>query len=97
VSGSDSGSYPVTGFCVSGAERSGSIFRVYYSVICSAGRRQFGRPGHGWEVSIKMDLKLIKWSVLNWVNVAQDKDQWPALYEHGSQSPCSIKCWGILE
>jgi hypothetical protein len=29
-----------------------------------------------WEDNIRMDLKEIGWVVVDWIHVAQDKDQW---------------------
>jgi hypothetical protein len=38
--------------------------------------------------NIKMDLREIGWDGVDWINMAQDRDQWRAL---------AIKCWGVLE
>jgi hypothetical protein len=39
------------------------------------GKRPLGRPGRRWEDNIKMDLRYIEWSDMDWINLAQDKDQ----------------------
>jgi hypothetical protein len=39
-------------------------------------KRQLGRPKDGWEGSIRMDLREIRWEVLDWMHVAYDRDQW---------------------
>jgi hypothetical protein len=42
--------------------------------------------------NIKMDLREIGWYSMEWIDVAQDRDQWRALVNTGS-----IKCWEVLE
>jgi hypothetical protein len=32
-----------------------------------------------WEDNIKMDSREIGWSVMDWIQLAQDRDQWRAL------------------
>jgi hypothetical protein len=43
------------------------------------GKRPLGRPGHGWVNNIKMGLREIGWHGMDWINLAQDRDQWRAL------------------
>jgi hypothetical protein len=43
------------------------------------GRRPLGRPRHSWEDNIKMDLREIGWGGMDWIDLAQDRDQWRAL------------------
>jgi hypothetical protein len=38
-------------------------------------KRSLGRPTHSWEDNIKMDLMEIGYLDLNWIHLAQDKDQ----------------------
>jgi hypothetical protein len=38
-----------------------------------------GRPRHRWEDNIKMDLGEIGWSGMDWIHLAQDRDQWKTL------------------
>jgi hypothetical protein len=45
--------------------------------------------------NIKMDLREIGWGGMDWIDEAQDRDQWRA--QHGSELSGSIKCWKILE
>jgi hypothetical protein len=40
------------------------------------GMRLLGRPRHRWEDNIKMDLREIGWEGVNWMHLAQDRDQW---------------------
>jgi hypothetical protein len=40
------------------------------------GKRLLGRPLRRWEENIKKDLREIGWGDLDWINLAQDRDQW---------------------
>jgi len=39
------------------------------------GKRLLGRPRHKWEDNIKMDLKEVGCGGMDWVKLAQDRDQ----------------------
>jgi hypothetical protein len=39
------------------------------------GKRPFGRPRPRWENNIKMDLQEVGREVMDWVDVAQDRDR----------------------
>jgi hypothetical protein len=43
------------------------------------GKRPLGRPKRRWIHNIKMDLREIGWDGRDWVDLAQDRDQWRAL------------------
>jgi hypothetical protein len=43
------------------------------------GKRPLGRPRHRWVANIKIDLREIGWNGMDWINLAQDRDQWRAL------------------
>jgi hypothetical protein len=43
------------------------------------GRRPLGKPRSRWVNNIKMDLGEIGWDGMNWIDLAQDRDQWKAL------------------
>jgi hypothetical protein len=43
------------------------------------GRRPLGRPRRRWVDNIKMDLREIGWDGVDWIDLAQDRDQWRAL------------------
>jgi hypothetical protein len=43
------------------------------------GKIPLGRPRRRWEDNIKMDLREIGWGGMDWIDVAQDRDQWRAL------------------
>jgi hypothetical protein len=38
--------------------------------------RPLGRPGRRWVDNIKMDLREIGWVGMDWIDLAQDRDQW---------------------
>jgi hypothetical protein len=42
-------------------------------------KRALGRPRHRWVGNIKMDFREIGWGGMDWINLAQDRDQWMAL------------------
>jgi hypothetical protein len=42
-------------------------------------RRQLGRPTRRWVYNIKMDLTEIWWDGIDWIDLAQDRDQWRTL------------------
>jgi hypothetical protein len=43
------------------------------------GNRPLERPRFTWVGNIKMDLREIRWNGMNWIDLAQDRDQWKAL------------------
>jgi hypothetical protein len=43
------------------------------------GKRPLGRPRCRWVDNIKIDLTEIGWNGMDWINLAQDMDQWRAL------------------
>jgi hypothetical protein len=43
------------------------------------GKRPPGRPRRRWADNIKMDLGEIRWGGMEWIDLAQDRDQWRAL------------------
>jgi hypothetical protein len=45
------------------------------------GKSPLGRPRRRWLNNIKMDLREIGWDVMDWIDLAQDKDQWGALVD----------------
>jgi hypothetical protein len=36
------------------------------------GRRPIGRPRHMWEDNIKMDLQVVGWEGMDWIELAQE-------------------------
>jgi hypothetical protein len=43
------------------------------------GKRPLGRPRRRWEDNIKMDLRSTGWGGMDWIDLAQGRDQWRAL------------------
>jgi hypothetical protein len=43
------------------------------------GKRPLGRPTCKWMHNIKMDLRDRGWGGMDWIDMAQDRDQWRAL------------------
>jgi hypothetical protein len=41
--------------------------------------RPLGRPRRKWVKNIKMDLRDIEWDGMDWIDLAEDRDQWRAL------------------
>jgi hypothetical protein len=40
------------------------------------GKRPLGRPRRRWEDGIRMYLREIGWGSVDWIQLAQDRDQW---------------------
>jgi hypothetical protein len=38
--------------------------------------RPLGRPRNGWENNIRIDLRDTAWKVVNWMHLAEDRNQW---------------------
>jgi hypothetical protein len=43
------------------------------------GKGPLGRPRRWWVDNIKMNLREIGWNGMDWIDLAQDRDQWRAL------------------
>jgi hypothetical protein len=43
------------------------------------GKRPLGRPRCRWVSNIKMDLREIGWDGMDWIGLAQNRNQWMAL------------------
>jgi hypothetical protein len=43
------------------------------------GKRPLERPRRRWVDNIKMDLREIGWDGMDWIDLAQDRNQWRAL------------------
>jgi hypothetical protein len=43
------------------------------------GKRPLVRPRRRWEDNIRMDLREMGWVGMDWIDLAQDRDQWRAL------------------
>jgi hypothetical protein len=42
-------------------------------------KRPLGRPRRTMVDNIKMDLREIGWNAVDWIDIAQERDQWRAL------------------
>jgi hypothetical protein len=47
--------------------------------------------------NIKMDVREIGWDGGDWIDLAQDRDQWRGSCEGGNEPSGSIKRWDVLE
>jgi hypothetical protein len=56
-----------------GEEKYTRIYRIL------EGNKSLGRPRRRWVDKIKMNLKEIGWGGMNWIDLAQDRDQWRAV------------------
>jgi hypothetical protein len=59
-------------------------------------KRALGRPKRRWQDNIKISLIKIGSSFMDWIGLAQGRDQRRSL-EHNNEPSGSIKCWEILE
>jgi hypothetical protein len=59
------------------------------------GKRPLGRKTRRWVDNIKMTLREIGWDAMDWLDLAQDRDQCSC--EHGNEPSGSIICWEVLE
>ena len=57
-------------------EQSRNVYRVL--VGKPEGKRPLGRPRHRWEDNIKMDLRVVGCNPGEWIDLAEDRDQWRA-------------------
>jgi hypothetical protein len=66
--------------CVGYVARMGEKSNAYRILVGkSVGKRPLGRPRHMWERNIRMDLREIGWGGMDWIYLAQDRDQGRAL------------------
>jgi hypothetical protein len=43
------------------------------------GKRPLGRPRRKWVDDIKMDLREIGWDDIDWIDLAENRDQWTVM------------------
>jgi hypothetical protein len=55
--------------------------RKVYKVLVGKpeGKRPLGRPRRRWEDGVRMDLREIGLGSVDWIRLAQDRDQWRAV------------------
>jgi hypothetical protein len=61
------------------------------------GKRPLERPRRRWIDNIKMDLLEIVLSVVDWIDLTQDRNRCRALVNSGMNLRGSIKCWDSTE
>jgi hypothetical protein len=61
------------------------------------GKRPLGRPRRRWVDNIKMDLRELGWDWMDWIDLAQNRDQRRALLNTIMNILGSIKCWEVLK
>jgi hypothetical protein len=60
--------------------RMGENRNVYRDLVGTPeGKMRLGRPRRRWEDNIKIDVREIGWGGMDWIDLAQDRDQWRAL------------------
>jgi hypothetical protein len=50
-------------------------WEIYTIMVEKPEERLLGRPRCRWEYSIRMDLTVMRWEGVDWINLAQDSDQ----------------------
>ena len=63
-------------------EEGSSAFKILTAK--STGKRPLGRPRHGWEDNIRMELEEIGINVRNWADLAQDENYWRSLVNNAA-------------
>jgi hypothetical protein len=46
------------------------------NITSNGGKRPLGRPRNMWEDNIRLGLREIGWEGVDWIHLAQDRDQW---------------------
>jgi hypothetical protein len=57
----------------------GEIIAYRKLVGTPEGKRPLGRPRRRYVDNIKMNLREMGWCVMDWIGLAQNRDQWGAL------------------
>jgi hypothetical protein len=47
------------------------------------GNRPLARPSHKWEDNVEMYLREMGWGGMDWIDLAEVRDQWRALVNMG--------------
>jgi hypothetical protein len=59
----------------------------------SEGKSPLGRPRRRWADNIKIALREMGWDVIDWIDLAQGRDQ----CKHGNELAGCITCWEVLK
>jgi hypothetical protein len=59
--------------------RMGEKMNAYRTLVGNPGERPLRKPIRRWVDNIRMDLREIGWDDMDWIDVAQNRDQWRAL------------------
>jgi hypothetical protein len=54
-----------------------NAYRIW--VVKPEGKRPLGRPRSRWKDNIRMNLRVMGWGGMDWIDVAQNRDQWRAI------------------
>jgi hypothetical protein len=61
------------------------------------GKRALGRPRRRWVDNIERDLRETGWGGMEWIYLAQERDQVEGSCEGGNEPSGSINYWEVLE
>jgi hypothetical protein len=78
----------MSGACSTNGEKR-NAYRIL--VANPEGKRPLGRSGRRWVDYITIDLRETGWDGMDWIDMAQDRDQWRVLVN------AVMKCWEVLE
>jgi hypothetical protein len=58
----------------------GEMRNTYSTLVRKpVGKRPLGRPRSRWEDNVIINLSEKGWEIVDWIHLAQDRDQWRAL------------------
>jgi hypothetical protein len=66
------------------------MYTIFWLVGSLEGKIQLGRSKFRWEDDIRMDFREIGWEGVDWMHLAQDRDQWQTC-EYGNEPSGSVK------
>jgi hypothetical protein len=74
--------------------RMGATWNAYRILVGKPeGKRPLGRPRRRWVDNIKMDLREVGWDGVDWIELAQNMDQWMALVNTVMNLRVPYNCW----